>query len=117
MRDNLREKLTSRGDIINEVKLALRRQQGKFPSLEQVADSLAMSSRTLRRKLGEQDARYQNLLDEERQRVAEDFLLNTTMSIQQIAEQCGFNDAQNFSQAFKRWIGMSPTAFRSSHGK
>ena len=117
LRDNLREKLTSRGDIVNDVKLALRRQQGKFPSLEQVADSLAMSSRTLRRKLGEQDARYQNLLDEERRRVAEDFLLNTTMGIQQISEHCGFRDAQNFSQAFKRWLGLSPTEFRRSHGK
>jgi AraC-like DNA-binding protein len=116
LRDNLREKLVSGGDIVNEVKLALRRQQGKFPSLEQIADSLAISSRTLRRKLGQQDARYQNLLDEERQRVAKDFLLNTTMSIQQIAEQCGFNDAQNFSQAFKRWQGMSPTEYRQSHG-
>ncbi len=117
LRDNLREKLTSRGDIVADVKLALRRQQGKFPSLEQLADSLAMSSRTLRRKLGEQDARYQNLLDEERRRVAEDFLLNTTMGMQQIAEQCGFNDAQNFSQAFKRWQGISPTEVRRSRGK
>ena len=73
-----------------------------------------MSSRTLRRKLGQQNVRYQDLLDEERRHVAEDFLLNTTMTIQQIADQCGFNDAQNFSQAFRRWQGMTPTEFRKS---
>jgi AraC-like DNA-binding protein len=59
--------------------------------------------------------RYQDLLDAERRRVAEDFLLNTTMTIQQVADQCGFTDAQNFSQAFRRWLGVSPTEFRTAH--
>ena len=94
--------------------MALRREPGKFPSVERIAEGLAMSSRTLRRKLGQHDVRYQDLLEEERRRVAEDLLLNTTMTIQQIADQCGFNDAQNFSQAFRRWQGMTPTEFRNS---
>ena len=114
LRTSLHEKLSSGGDIVNDVKMALRRQPGKFPSVERIAESLAMSSRTLRRKLGQQNVRYQNLLDEERRHVAEDFLLNTTMTIQQISDQCGFNDAQNFSQAFRRWQGMTPTEFRKS---
>jgi len=117
LRDSMREKLSSRGDILSEVRLALRRTQGEFPGLEGVADGLAMSSRTLRRKLGEHDVSFQQLLDEERRRVAEDYLVTSSMTIQQIAEQCGFNDAQNFSQAFKRWSGVSPTEYRSSHQK
>ena len=75
---------------------------------------MAMSSRTLRRKLGQRNVRYQDLLDQERRRLAEDFLLSTTLSVQQIADKCGFTDAQYFSQAFKRWMGMSPTEFRQS---
>ena len=114
LRTSLHEKLSSGGDIVHDVKMALRRQPGKFPSVERIAESLAMSSRTLRRKLGQQNLRYQDLLDEERRHVAEDFLLNTTMTIQQISDQCGFNDAQNFSQAFRRWQGMTPTEFRKS---
>jgi len=114
LRTSLHEKLSSRGDIVHDVKMALRRNPGEFPSVERIAEGLAMSSRTLRRKLGQHNVRYQDLLDDERQRVAEDFLLNTTMTIQQIADQCGFNDAQNFSQAFRRWQGMSPTEFRNS---
>jgi AraC-like DNA-binding protein len=114
LRTSLHEKLSSGGDIVNDVKMALRRKSGEFPSLEHVAEGLAMSSRTLRRKLGQHSARFQDLLDEERRRVAEDLLLNTTMTIQQIADQCGFNDAQNFSQAFRRWQGMTPTEFRRS---
>jgi len=114
LRSSLHEKLASGGDIVRDVKMALRRKPGEFPSVERIAEEMAMSSRTLRRKLGQHNVRYQELLDAERRRVAEDFLLNTTMTIQQIADQCGFNDAQNFSQAFKRWQGMSPTDFRNS---
>ena len=114
LRVSLHEKLSSGGDIVHDVKMALRREPGKFPSVERIAEGLAMSSRTLRRKLGQHDVRYQDLLEEERRRVAEDLLLTTTMAIQQIADQCGFNDAQNFSQAFRRWQGMTPTEFRNS---
>ena len=114
LRTSLHERLSSGGDIVHDVKMALRREPGKFPSVERIADGLAMSSRTLRRKLGQHDVRYQDLLEGERRRVAEDLLRNTTMTIQQIADQCGFNDAQNFSQAFRRWQGMTPTEFRNS---
>ena len=115
LRTSLHKKLASRGDIVEDVRMALRRNPGEFPGLESIAASLAMSSRTLRRKLGQSDMRYQDLLDAERRRVAEDLLLNTTMTIQQIGDQCGFSDAQNFSQSFRRWLGVSPTQFRQGH--
>jgi AraC-like DNA-binding protein len=114
LRTSLHEKLSSGGDIVHDVKMALRREPGKFPSVERIAEGMAMSSRTLRRKLGQHDVRYQDLLEAERRRIAEDLLLNTTMTIQQISNQCGFNDAQNFSQAFRRWQGMTPTEFRNA---
>ena len=117
LRESMREKLSGKGDILSDVRLALRRRPGEFPSLEFVAENLAMSSRTLRRKLGEHSTTFQSLLDEERRRVAEDYLLTTSMSMQQIAEQCGFSDAQNFSQAFRRWLGVSPTEYRNAKQK
>lgn len=95
--------------------MALRRNPGKFPSVERIAEGLAMSSRTLRRKLGQHNVRYQDLLDDERRQVAEDYLLNTTMTIQQISDQFSFNDPQNFSHAFRRWHGMTATEFRNSN--
>ena len=112
---SLLKKLSSEKDIVNEVKMALRRTSGKFPQFDQVASGLAMSPRTLRRKLGTRDVRFQDLLDAERRKVAEDYLTNSTLTIHQIAEQCDFSDAQNFSQAFRRWSGMSPTEYRNSH--
>lgn len=115
MSGSLKQKLSAKRDIVNDVKLELRRRPGVFPSIEQVADSLAMSSRTLRRKLGQHEAQFQELLDLTRQEVAQDYLVNTTLSIQQIAEYCGFQDLQNFSKAFKRWLGQPPSQYRKTH--
>jgi AraC-like DNA-binding protein len=114
---SLLKKLTAERDIVGEVKMALRRKPGQFPQLEQVASNLAMSPRTLRRKLGAEGVRFQDLLDTERRKVAEDYLSNSELTIQQIAEQCGFSDGQNFAQAYKRWTGISPTEYRSTHRK
>ena len=114
LRTSIHDKLSSSEDIVQDVKMALRRTPGRFPSLEQVASDLAMSSRTLHRKLGQRDVRFQDLLDAERRRVAEDLLSNTEMNVQQIAEKCGFAEPQNFSQAFRRWTGMAPSQFRAS---
>jgi len=115
LQSSLVKKMSAEKDIVNDVKMALRRKPGLFPRLEQVASNLAMSPRTLRRKLGAEGVRFQDLLDDERRRIAEDYLANSTLSIQHIAEQCDFSDAQNFSQAFKRWSGMSPTEYRNTH--
>ena len=114
LQSGLVKKMSAGKDIVNDVKMALRRKPGKFPRLDQVASNLAMSPRTLRRKLGAEGVRFQDLLDDERRKVAEDYLSNSELTIQQIAEQCDFSDAQNFSQAFKRWSGMSPTEYRNS---
>ncbi|WP_439101150.1 AraC family transcriptional regulator [Congregibacter sp.] len=114
LQHSLLNRLSSAGDVVADVKLVLRREPGTFPNLDRVAEQLAMSPRTLRRKLGAANARFQDLLDAERQAVAEDYLLNSELSVQQVAEHCGFSDSQNFSQAFKRWLGMSPTEFRKT---
>jgi AraC-like DNA-binding protein len=114
LRTSIHDKLCSCDDIVRDVKIALRRTPGRFPSLEQVASDLAMSSRTLHRKLGQRDMRFQDLLDAERRRVAEDLLISTKMNVQQVAEKCGFAESQNFSQAFRRWTGMTPSQFRAS---
>ena len=114
LRDSLSRRLSSNRDVVRDVKLLLSQKAGVFPSLEDVAQSLAMSSRTLRRKLGQQDVTFQQLLDAARQQLAEDCLRTTNMSIQQVAERCGFQDAQNFSQAFKRWLGVSPSQYRQT---
>jgi AraC-like DNA-binding protein len=109
---NLLEKLHGRQGFVAEVRRAIHLNPGSVPNIEQVAERLGCAPRTLRRRLQQEQERFQNILDEERKAVACDYLQNSTLSIQQIAERCGFNDPQNFSQAFRRWTGQSPTEFR-----
>lgn len=84
-----------------------------YPTLEHVAESLAVSSRTLKRNLQHVDTTYSILLDEIRQHDATDLLIKSDMSIQQIAEYLGYEQPTNFTRAFKKWVGVSPSMFRA----
>ena len=44
---------------------------------------------------------------------ARDLLASTTMNLSQIADSLGYADAANFTRAFKRWTGLSPSHFRN----
>lgn len=41
-------------------------------------------------------------------------LMTTNDSVEMIAEACGFNSASHFARAFRKSVGVSPTAFRTS---
>jgi AraC-like DNA-binding protein len=45
---------------------------------------------------------------------AENKLIATTLSIEQIAEECGFSDARNFSNNFRKKYGVSPSVWRKN---
>lgn len=109
---SLLEQLYGRQDFVDEVRRAIYLKPGSFPNIEQVSQRLGCAPRTLRRKLQLEQESFQKILDEEREVVACDYLRDSTLSVQQIAERCGFNDPQNFSHAFRRWTGRSPSEFR-----
>jgi AraC-like DNA-binding protein len=83
-----------------------------YPSLDDVAFRLAMSRRTLIRKLKTEGTSYQELLDGVRQELAAWYLLETTVAVEQIAERLGYQDTSNFSRTFRRWFGMTPQTMR-----
>lgn len=49
--------------------------------------------------------------------IAQNLLCSTNLPIQEISNQLGFADYRHFSNFFKRWNGISPTAFRSRYAK
>lgn len=101
-------------DIIPRVKSELRLQpyQG-YPALEQVAESLGMSSRTLKRRLQEVDCHFLQLVDEVKQQDAIHLLDNTELDIQHIASTLGYENPTNFSRAFKKWTGKTPRDYKA----
>lgn len=55
---------------------------------------------------------YQDILDDVRRSLAEEFLRNTGLSIEEIAARTGFSDASNFRKAFRKWTGELPAEYR-----
>jgi len=75
------------------------------------ARALAVSTRTLTRKLAEAGTSYSAMLDDALRERAMD-LLAGSLSVDAIAEQLGYADQRNFARAFRRWTGQAPSAFR-----
>lgn len=89
-------------------------QQCQFPNLAQIAEQLNVSARTINRHMAELNTSYQELLESARRQLAIHYLLTSSLSIDDIAGQLGYQDASNFGRAFRRWLGLSPRRFRQS---
>lgn len=83
---------------------------------EQIARRLAVSPRTLRRHLAEQQTTLQALLDKTRVEMACHLLEHSQAPMTQIADLLGFAHSSAFSRAFQRWAQMTPRQWRTAHG-
>ena len=86
----------------------------QLPTLESVAQSLNMTSRTLRRKLKEEDVSFQRLKDQLRQDTAIRLLLDESLSIADISLLTGFTEQAAFCRAFKSWTGVPPSSYHTA---
>jgi AraC-like DNA-binding protein len=87
-----------------------------FPGIEEIANRLHMTSRTLRRKLQAEGTCYADILASVRKELAVHYLTHSQMKTETIAETLGFRDVANFRHAFRRWTNMTPSEFRR-HGR
>ncbi len=87
---------------------------GLVASVEEVAKALAMSTRSLRRKLKGEHTSFKQILDQERQQIAIQLLKGSNMKLDEVAFQLGYSDTASFSRAFRRWKGCSPGEFRKA---
>ncbi len=108
-------KIGAMNSATEQVRRELRRTDNlTAASLDVVAGVMSVSGRTLNRRLGQENASFKDLLDEERRRRACRMLQNTGLNIDQIGGRLGYSDVSNFRRAFKKWTGQSPNAFRRS---
>ena len=98
--------------VQDRVKFIIHRHLRANLSLEQVAERLFISPRTLRRHLQIQGTSYKALVEAERKRLALSQINKPEISIENLARDLGYGDASSFSRAFKRWYGVSPKAYR-----
>ncbi|MEJ7734633.1 MAG: AraC family transcriptional regulator [Polyangiaceae bacterium] len=84
------------------------------PSLEATAARLAMSGRTLRRRLADEGTTYQKVIDEVRCELARRYLRSDDLAVGAVAFLLGFSEPSTFHRAFKRWTGKTPLEFRAA---
>lgn len=82
------------------------------PSLEDVARALHVSTRTLKRQLAAHGASFSGILDDVREQKALLLLERNDLSVEQVADRLGYSDVANFTRAFRRWTGNTPSAWR-----
>jgi len=74
----------------------------------QVAQALALSPRTLQRRLAEAGASFQALLDATRRELADQYLRNPALSLTEIAFLLGYAEQSGFNHALREWHGCTP---------
>jgi AraC-like DNA-binding protein len=88
---------------------------GTRPPFDEIAQRLAMSTRSLRRQLASEGTSYQHLLDRMRRDEAVRQIARDAHQIKAIARTLGFSDPRGFRRAFQRWTGLTPQQFRERH--
>jgi len=78
-----------------------------------IAKRLNKSVSTLQRQLSAEGTTFREIQDDTRQTLAEEYVRDGKHSLAQIAYLLGFSDQSNFSRAFKRWSGETPSEFQS----
>lgn len=81
-------------------------------SMDAMTGRLAMSKRTLQRRLGEEGLTFQMLVNRTREELARHYLSQTQLSNSEISFLLGFEDPNSFFRAFHDWTGNTPEGLR-----
>ena len=84
-------------------------------SMQKVADKLNTTPRTLQRRLKEESITYAALRDQVLYKHARRYLIETDLDMATISANLSFSEPATFNNAFKRWSGMSPGAYRKAN--
>jgi AraC-like DNA-binding protein len=86
-------------------------------SIEEIADALALSVRTLQRQLAASGTSFQQVRDRVRADLASKYLQQSALSLAEISEILGYSEPSAFTRSFRRWHGTSPREARRRIGR
>lgn len=81
-------------------------------SADDIAGKLALSKRTLQRRIESEGASFLGILAATREELARHYLVKTRLPPAEISFLLGFSEPNSFFRAFKGWTGMTPEAVR-----
>jgi len=108
----LRRQPSGTGVTLEVRRLLAKPIPGEEISIRAVARRLAMTPRTLQRRLAQEGTSYEVLRDITVKDAAETFLADPALSISEVAYLLGYSEPGAFHRAFKRWHALTPLAFR-----
>ncbi len=101
---------TSDGELGTRIRAALERDAAT--TLLEVAKTMHLSTRTLKRRLAEQGTTFSKIRDDLRRQRALLLVDNRALSIGEVAAKLGYTELPNFTRAFRKWTGSTPIAYR-----
>ncbi|HEX5843087.1 MAG TPA: AraC family transcriptional regulator [Pseudomonas sp.] len=111
--DRLLGEIRQGHSVLDRARLELARQLPEAGAdLPQIAARLALSPRTLQRRLREAGLSFNQLLDETRQQLVLHYLRDPALELAEIAFLVGFSEPGSLARAFRRWTGQSPGEYR-----
>jgi AraC-like DNA-binding protein len=112
--DRRLDQLSHGASLIEQIKWALRRRlTAGRPDIRSVATELAMSERSLQRKLTDEGMTFQGLVSETRHELALEHLADPSLAIIEAAYMLGYEDQNSFFRAFRQWEELTPSAWRA----
>jgi AraC-like DNA-binding protein len=109
-----RDRQMRAADLHERVRALVSDPANGFPDLERAARMLHVSTRTLRRRLGERALTFQAIRDDARRTHATMRLAHSDLPSAEIAHELGHADVAAFVRAFRRWTGVTPARFRGA---
>lgn len=101
--------------LAEQIKWVLRRRlTAGRPDIRSVATDLAMSERSLQRKLTDEGLTFQSLLSATRHQLALEYLADPKLAIIEVAYMLGYEDQNSFFRAFRQWEDRTPSAWRAA---
>ncbi len=100
-------------NFLERVRISIQQKlTGRRPTIEDIADALHVSSRTLQRRLKGEGINFQRVLEEARHQLARRYLNNSVLELNEAAYLLGYEDANSFVRAFRTWEGVPPARWR-----
>ena len=105
-------------NFIDRIRIAIQEKlTGRRPTIEDIADVLHMSPRTLQRRLQDEGSSFQRVLEDARHHLARNYLVNPVLELNEAAYLLGYEDSNSFVRAFRMWEGIPPARWREQQLK
>ena len=100
-------------NFVERVRVAIQQKlTGQRPTIDDIADVLHISSRTLQRRLQDEGFSFQRVLEDARHQLARHYLNNSSLELNEAAYLLGYEDGNSFVRAFRTWEGVPPARWR-----